>query len=73
LGYQTKWNTITALNSLKTTDRNDQSTLYTIDAVGRPATIRAPTKLQVANRTRLYYDYFPTAKYRMRKLKYDPE
>jgi len=59
---------------LKTTDRNDQSTLYTIDAVGRPATIRAPYEIASGKVYTIAYDYFPTAKVPYAKTRnYDPE
>nr|WP_244533936.1 RHS repeat-associated core domain-containing protein [Flavobacterium micromati] len=59
---------------LKTTDRNDQSTLYTIDAAGRPATIRAPYEIASGKPYTIAYDYFPTAKVPYAKTRnYDPE
>ena len=59
---------------LKTTDRNDQSTEYTIDAVGRPKTIRGPYEIASGKPYTIAYDYFPTAKVPYAKTRnYDPE
>ncbi|MBE0392704.1 SpvB/TcaC N-terminal domain-containing protein [Flavobacterium sp. PL002] len=59
---------------LKTTDRNDQSTEYTIDAIGRPATIRGPYEIASGKPYTIAYDYFPTAKVPYAKTRnYDPE
>ena len=59
---------------LKTTDRNDQSTIYTIDAKGRPATIKAPYEIASGKPYTIAYEYFPEAKVPYAKTRnYDPE
>lgn len=59
---------------LKTTDRNDQSTIYTLDAKGRPATIKAPYEIASGKAYTIAYEYFPEAKVPYAKTSnYDPE
>lgn len=59
---------------LKTTDRNDQSNEYTIDAIGRPATIRGPYEIASGKPYTIAYDYFPNAKVPYAETRnYDPE
>ena len=59
---------------VKTTDRNDQSTTYTLDAKGRIATIRAPYEIASGKPYTIAYEYFPEAKVPYAKTKnYDPE
>jgi RHS repeat-associated protein len=59
---------------LKTTDRNDQSTIYTIDGKGRMATIKAPYEIASGKPYTIAYEYFPEAKVPYAKTKnYDPE
>jgi RHS repeat-associated protein len=59
---------------IKTTDRNDQSTTYTIDAKGRIATIKAPYEIASGKPYTIAYEYFPEAKVPYAKTKnYDPE
>ncbi|MFD1602133.1 SpvB/TcaC N-terminal domain-containing protein [Flavobacterium artemisiae] len=59
---------------LKTTDRNDQSTIYTLDAKGRPAAIKAPYEIASGKSYTIAYEYFPDAKVPYAKTKnYDPE
>ncbi|SHM04036.1 RHS repeat-associated core domain-containing protein [Flavobacterium saccharophilum] len=59
---------------LKTTDRNDQSTLYTLDGKGRIATIKAPYEIASGKPYTIAYEYFPEAKVPYAKTKnYDPE
>jgi RHS repeat-associated protein len=59
---------------LKTTDRNDQSTIYTLDAKGRPATIKAPYEIASGKPYTIAYEYFPGAKVPYAKTRnYDPE
>ncbi|MBE8723365.1 SpvB/TcaC N-terminal domain-containing protein [Flavobacterium hungaricum] len=59
---------------LKTTDRNDQSMIYTLDAKGRPATIKAPYEIASGKAYTIAYEYFPEAKVPYAKTKnYDPE
>lgn len=59
---------------LKTTDRNDQSTLYTIDTKGRILTIKAPYEIASGKPYTIAYEYFPEAKVPYAKTKnYDPE
>ncbi|OCB72868.1 hypothetical protein LPBF_11330, partial [Flavobacterium crassostreae] len=74
-GYQNKMEYDYRFGSpLKTTDRNDQSTLYTIDAAGRPATIRGPYEIASGKPYTIAYEYYPTAKVPYAKTRnYDPE
>jgi len=59
---------------LKTTDRNDQSITYTLDAKGRTATIKAPYEIASGKPYTIAYEYFPEAKVPYAKTKnYDPE
>ncbi|MEN2402529.1 SpvB/TcaC N-terminal domain-containing protein [Flavobacterium sp. MC2016-06] len=59
---------------LKTIDRNDQSTIYALDAKGRPATIKAPYEIASGKPYTIAYEYFPEAKVPYAKTKnYDPE
>ncbi|HEY1193218.1 SpvB/TcaC N-terminal domain-containing protein [Flavobacterium sp.] len=59
---------------IKTTDRNDQSTDYTLDAKGRIATIRAPYEIASGKPYTIAYEYFPEAKVPYAKTRnYDPE
>ncbi|MDA6070180.1 hypothetical protein NJT12_11180 [Flavobacterium sp. AC] len=59
---------------IKTTDRNDQITLYTLDRIGRIATIRAPYEIASGKPYTIAYEYFPEAKVPYAKTKnYDPE
>ncbi|MDQ6469892.1 SpvB/TcaC N-terminal domain-containing protein [Flavobacterium sp. LHD-80] len=59
---------------VKTTDRNDQSTDYTLDAKGRIATIRAPYEIASGKSYTIAYEYFPDAKVPYAKTRnYDPE
>ncbi|SHL42830.1 SpvB/TcaC N-terminal domain-containing protein [Flavobacterium chilense] len=59
---------------LKTTDRNDQSTIYTLDAKGRPLTIKAPYEIASGKPYTIAYEYFPDAKVPYAKTRnYDPE
>ncbi len=59
---------------LKTTDRNNQSTIYTLDAKGRPATIKAPYEIASGKPYTIAYEYFPEAKVPYAKTRnYDPE
>ncbi|MBF4487524.1 SpvB/TcaC N-terminal domain-containing protein [Flavobacterium sp. CSZ] len=59
---------------VKTTDRNDQSNTYTLDAKGRMATIRAPYEIASGKPYTIAYEYFPEAKVPYAKTKnYDPE
>ncbi|MWB95447.1 hypothetical protein GON26_13840 [Flavobacterium sp. GA093] len=59
---------------IKTTDRNDQSTIYTLDSKGRIATIQAPYEIASGKPYTIAYDYFPEAKVPYAKTRnYDPE
>ena len=59
---------------LKTTDRNDQSTIYTLDGKGRTASIKAPYEIASGKPYTIAYEYFPDAKVPYAKTKnYDPE
>ncbi|WP_166923715.1 SpvB/TcaC N-terminal domain-containing protein [Flavobacterium poyangense] len=59
---------------LKTTDRNDQSTEYTVDSKGRTASIRGPYEIASGKPYTIFYEYFPEAKVRYAKTRnYDPE
>ncbi|MFH6991107.1 SpvB/TcaC N-terminal domain-containing protein [Flavobacterium sp. FlaQc-48] len=59
---------------LKTTDRNDQSTIYTLDAKGRTLTIKAPYEIASGKPYTIAYEYFPEAKVPYAKTRnYDPE
>jgi RHS repeat-associated protein len=59
---------------IKTTDRNDQSTIYTLDGKGRVATIKAPYEIASGKPYTIAYEYFPEAKVPFAKTKnYDPE
>ncbi|SNR84406.1 RHS repeat-associated core domain-containing protein [Flavobacterium sp. ov086] len=59
---------------LKTTDRNDQSNIITLDAKGRPATITGPYEIASGKPYTIAYEYFPEAKVPYAKTKnYDPE
>jgi RHS repeat-associated protein len=59
---------------IKTTDRNDQSTIYTLDGKGRIATIKAPYEIASGKPYTIAYEYFPEAKVPYAKTKnYDPE
>lgn len=59
---------------LKTTDRNNQSTIFTLDAKGRPATIKAPYEIASGKPYTIAYEYFPEAKVPYAKTRnYDPE
>ncbi|MFB9057512.1 toxin TcdB middle/N-terminal domain-containing protein [Mariniflexile ostreae] len=59
---------------LKSTDRNDQSTEYTMDAVGRPKTIRGPYEIASGKAYTIAYDYFPDADVPFAITRnYDPE
>ncbi|PBJ11905.1 T6SS effector amidase Tae4 family protein [Flavobacterium sp. ACN6] len=59
---------------IKTTDRNDQITNYTLDAKGRTATIKAPYEIASGKPYTIAYEYFPEAKVPYAKTKnYDPE
>jgi RHS repeat-associated protein len=59
---------------LKTTDRNDQSTNYTIDAVGRTKFIQGPYEIASGKPYTIAYEYFPEAVVPYAKTKnYDPE
>ncbi|MFQ6602988.1 SpvB/TcaC N-terminal domain-containing protein [Flavobacterium sp. C3NV] len=59
---------------IKTTDRNDQITLYTLDGIGRIATIKAPYEIASGKPYTIAYEYFPQAKVPYAKTKnYDPE
>jgi RHS repeat-associated protein len=58
----------------KTTDRNDQSTIYTLDGKGRVATIKAPYEFASGKPYTIAYQYFPEAKVPYAKTRnYDPE
>ncbi|MEO8795003.1 MAG: SpvB/TcaC N-terminal domain-containing protein, partial [Daejeonella sp.] len=59
---------------LKTTDRNDQSTLYQLDSKGRPLTIKGPYEIASGKPYTIAYEYFPEAKVPYAKTRnYDPE
>lgn len=59
---------------IKTTDRNDQSMIYTLDAKGRPSTIKAPYEIASGKPYTIAYEYFPEAKVPYAKTRnYDPE
>ncbi|WP_281235089.1 SpvB/TcaC N-terminal domain-containing protein [Flavobacterium gelatinilyticum] len=59
---------------LKTTDRNDQNTIYTLDARGRLATIKGPYEIASGKPYTIAYEYFPEAKVPYAKTKnYDQE
>lgn len=59
---------------IKNTDRNDQSTEYTLDSKGRIATIRAPYEIASGKPYTIAYEYFPEAKIPYAKTRnYDPE
>jgi len=59
---------------IKTTDRNDQSTIYTLDSKGRMATIKAPYEIASGKPYTIAYEYFPEAKVPYSKTRnYDPE
>jgi RHS repeat-associated protein len=59
---------------IKTTDRNDQSTNYTLDSKGRMATIQAPYEIASGKAYTISYEYFPEAKVPYAKTNnYDPE
>ena len=59
---------------LKTTDRNDQSTNYTIDAIGRTKTIQGPYEIASGKPYTIAYEYYPTAVVPYAKTRnYDPE
>ncbi|MGO4770913.1 SpvB/TcaC N-terminal domain-containing protein [Flavobacterium sp. W22_SRS_FK3] len=59
---------------LKTTDRNDQSTIYSLDSKGRVATIKAPYEIASGKPYTIAYEYFPEAKVPYAKTRnYDPE
>ncbi|WP_207763282.1 RHS repeat domain-containing protein [Flavobacterium reichenbachii] len=58
----------------KTTDRNEQSSIYTIDSKGRQLTIKAPYEIASGKPYTIAYEYFPEAKVPYAKTKnYDPE
>lgn len=74
-GYQSKMEYDYRFGAvLKTTDRNDQSTHYTIDAVGRIKTIQGPYELGVGKPYTIAYAYHPTADVPYAETRnYDPE
>ncbi|OXB11850.1 RHS repeat domain-containing protein, partial [Flavobacterium reichenbachii] len=58
----------------KTTDRNEQSSIYTIDSKGRPSSIKAPYEIASGKPYTIAYEYFPDAKVPYAKTSnYDPE
>ncbi|MFD2940274.1 SpvB/TcaC N-terminal domain-containing protein [Flavobacterium notoginsengisoli] len=59
---------------LKTTDRNDQSTIYTLDTKGRVSTIKGPYEIASGRPYTIAYEYFPEAEVPYAKTRnYDPE
>ncbi|MEO6174498.1 MAG: SpvB/TcaC N-terminal domain-containing protein [Flavobacterium circumlabens] len=59
---------------LKTTDRNDQSTEYKLDAKGRTASVRGSYEIASGKPYTIVYEYFPEAKVPYAKTRnYDPE
>ena len=62
-GYQNKMEYDYRFNTLlKTTDRNDQSTIYSLDANGRISTIRGPYEIAAGKPYTIAYEYFPECK-----------
>lgn len=62
-GYQNKMEYDYRFNTLlKTTDRNDQSTIYSLDANGRISSIRGPYEIAAGKPYTIAYEYFPNAK-----------
>jgi RHS repeat-associated protein len=59
---------------LKTTDRNDQSTEYKLDAKGRTELVRGSYEIASGKPYTIFYEYFPEAKVPYSKTRnYDPE
>ncbi|WP_423740205.1 SpvB/TcaC N-terminal domain-containing protein [Flavobacterium columnare] len=59
---------------IKTTDRNEQSTLYTLDDKGRTSTIQGPYEIASGKPYTIAYEYYPTAEVPYAKTRnYDPE
>ncbi|ELM3645267.1 hypothetical protein ACRZOL_002544, partial [Flavobacterium psychrophilum] len=74
-GYSNKMQYDYRFNTpLKTTDRNDQSTEYTLDDKGRVDKIRGPYEIASGKPYTIAYQYFPFATVPYAKTSnYDPE
>lgn len=76
-GYENKMEYDYRFNTpIKTTDRNGETMLYTLDAKGRTTTILAPKEAKAGKPYTIKYEYSPIANSQLpvaKTLNYDPE